>query len=119
MILKITSRIARWGRLLFLSLLGCSRSRLPQYNFNPPFNFDPLHAIDHGIGLGAMASSQAVAQSDHIPVNSRKLDIYRNLATKPEIHHSFKNAFLFFIDSVMIFVALIFASIKGIWQQTV
>lgn len=29
MILKVTSRIARWGRLLFLPLFGCSSSPLP------------------------------------------------------------------------------------------
>jgi hypothetical protein len=29
MILKVTSRIVRWGRLLFLPRFGCSRSHLP------------------------------------------------------------------------------------------
>lgn len=29
MILKVTSQIALWGRLLFLKLIGCSRSLLP------------------------------------------------------------------------------------------
>lgn len=33
MILKVTSRIVRWGRLLFLPLLGCSRILLPERNF--------------------------------------------------------------------------------------
>lgn len=32
MILKVTSRIARWGRLLFLPLFGCSRSHPPVRN---------------------------------------------------------------------------------------
>lgn len=32
MILKVTSRIACWGRLLFLSLIGCSRSHLSVRN---------------------------------------------------------------------------------------
>lgn len=31
MILKVTSRIARWGWLLFLPFFGCSRSPLPSY----------------------------------------------------------------------------------------
>ena len=33
MILKVTSRIARWGRLLFLPVFGCSRTLLPERNF--------------------------------------------------------------------------------------
>ena len=33
MILKATSRIARWGRLLFLPVFGCSRTLLPERNF--------------------------------------------------------------------------------------
>lgn len=33
MILKVTSRIARWGRLLFLPFFGCSRTPLPVQNF--------------------------------------------------------------------------------------
>lgn len=33
MILKVTSRIARWGRLLFLPLIGCSRSPLRNDKF--------------------------------------------------------------------------------------
>jgi len=41
MILKVTSRIARWGRLLFLPFFGCSRIPLPvQY-----FQIKPLLAI--------------------------------------------------------------------------
>lgn len=33
MILKVTSRIARWGRLLFLPVIGCSRPPLPNDKF--------------------------------------------------------------------------------------
>ena len=32
MILKATSRIVRWGRLLFLPFFGCSRTLLPERN---------------------------------------------------------------------------------------
>lgn len=39
MILKITGRIARWGRLLFLSIFGCSRSPLSHYKFIVSFFF--------------------------------------------------------------------------------
>lgn len=39
MILKVTSRIARWGRLLFLPVIGCSRSLLPNYKFLISFFF--------------------------------------------------------------------------------
>lgn len=37
MILKVTSRIARWGRLLFLPRFGCRRSHLPERNNNLTF----------------------------------------------------------------------------------
>jgi hypothetical protein len=36
MILKVTSRIARWGRLLFLPIFGCSRALLLVRNPPPP-----------------------------------------------------------------------------------
>ena len=32
MILKVTSRVARWGRLMFLPIYGCSRSLLSEFN---------------------------------------------------------------------------------------
>lgn len=50
MILKVTSRIVRWGRLLFLPLFGCSRTHLPVHN--------PLIKLLFSIGLLFFSTTQ-------------------------------------------------------------
>jgi hypothetical protein len=53
MILKATSRIARWGRLLFLPCFGCSRSLLPDNKILLPFLISTTLLLGSNSGLAA------------------------------------------------------------------
>jgi hypothetical protein len=68
MILKATSRIARWGRLLFLPCFGCSRSLLPDNKIILAFLISTNLLLASNYGLAAtlnLASDTEVATAGY------------------------------------------------------